>query len=68
MQDWVVVVKARVVDLLNRFEFKMVVNLLLTTSSRGALTQLTSLAMIATLTVEKFSFSFFQSNAALICG
>ena len=46
MRDWVVVVKVRAVDLLNATEFKMVVNLLLTTSWRGALTQLTSLAIV----------------------
>ena len=46
MQDWVVVVKVRAVDLLNSVEFKMVLNLLLTTSWKGALTQLTSLAIV----------------------
>ena len=54
--------------MLNPVEFKMVVNLLLTTSWRGALSLLrfTSLAMIATLTLEKFNFFFFQSNPLIL--
>ena len=66
MRDWVVVFKVRAVNLLNSVEFKMVLNLLLTTSWRGALSQLKSLAILVTLTLEKFNFFLFQSNAPLI--
>lgn len=62
MRNWVVVFKVRAVNLLNSVEFKMVVDLLLTTSCRGALSQLkfTSLAITKSITLklEKYSFSF----------
>ena len=57
MRDWLVVVKVLAEDMLDSDQFKMVVDLLLL-AMRGALSQLTSLAMVInTLQVLPISIS-----------